>query len=1100
MRPPVDVHVQVTAMISDRARRAARARARKVDDVRVTESPSTLHPPPSTASPGAHGCYILLLLAVLVLPLFPAAAQERVLDDFETVEGWTTVTSDGVDLEVTSGEGYRGRGLRLDFDFHGGGGYAVVRKAIPLDLPPNYAFAFYMRGAAPANNVEFKLVDASGENVWWSNRRNVDFPEAWQPVVIRKRHISFAWGPKGGGDLDRVATLEIAITAGNGGQGSVWLDELTFHPLPEVTPYDLTPVVTAPGDAPDAILDGDPATAWHSGDTDSVVVTVDFLEPREYGGLVIDWHADDYATAYTVEISDDGRSWEATYTVDGGNGGRDYLYLPEHTSQYVRLVLRQSSRGRGFGIRDVEVKPLDFASSPNVLFEAMAEDAPRGRYPRYLTKEQAYWTVVGVSGDTEEALMNTDGLLEVGKTSFSIEPFLYVDGQLVTWNDAAATPSLEDGYLPVPSVAWRHDGLALTTTAYAAGEAGASVLYARYRLQNEGAESKRGTLALALRPFQVNPSWQFLNNPGGAARVETVAFDGRTVTVNGTKTVLALTPPGGFGASTFDRGEVVEYLATGLLPPSRAVSDARGYASGALTYPFELAPGAAYEVYVAVPFHAARLPLPETAEAAAELGEARLAEVVRTWRDALDRVEIEVPAEAERLVHTLKSTLAYILINRDGPAIQPGSRSYERSWIRDGALTSTALLQLGHTAEVRDFIAWYAGFQYPGGKVPCCVDHRGADPVPEHDSHGEFIYLVSEYYRYTRDVGFLAEMWPHVVGAVAYIDTLRHQRLTDDYRTPEQAHFYGILPPSISHEGYAAKPMHSYWDDLFALKGLKDAADMARVLGEEERAARFAALRDTFRTDLYASMRRAMEVHGIDYIPGAADLGDFDATSTTIAVAPVGELAHLPQPALQRTFDRYLEFFRNRRDGHLEWEAYTPYELRTVGTFVHLGRPAVAHELLDFFFADQRPAAWNAWAEVVWNDPAMPRFIGDLPHTWVGSDYVRSVRSFFAYEREEDDALVLGAGIPEAWVAGDGVRVRRLPTYYGPVNYTVRPEGTSVRIRLSGDVAVPPGGLVLRSPRAAPLQAVSVDGAPLTTFTDTEAVIHTFPADVVLSY
>ena len=40
--------------------------------------------------------------------------------------------------------------------------------------------------------------------------------------------------------------------------------------------------------------------------------------------------------------------------------------------------------------------------------------------------------------------------------------------------------------------------------------------------------------------------------------------------------------------------------------------------------------------------------------------------------------------------------------------------------------------------------AWYAPYQFASGKVPCCVDARGADPVPENDSQGEFIYAVAE--------------------------------------------------------------------------------------------------------------------------------------------------------------------------------------------------------------------------------------------------------------------------------------------------------------------------------------------------------------------
>src|SRR5262249_35316591 len=149
---------------------------------------------------------------------------------------------------------------------------------------------------------------------------------------------------------------------------------------------------------------------------------------------------------------------------------------------------------------------------------------------------------------------------------------------------------------------------------------------------------------------------------------------------------------------------------------------------------------------------------------------------------------------------TIKSTLAYILINRDGAAIHPGPRTYARSWIRDGSLSSTALLDMGFTQPVREFLRWYAQYQSADGRIPCCVDGRGADTVSENDSNGEFIYTVAEYYRFTRDVGFLTEMWPTVVRATQSIEALRRQRLTDTYRQPDKQAFYGLLPESISHE------------------------------------------------------------------------------------------------------------------------------------------------------------------------------------------------------------------------------------------------------------------------------------------------------------
>ena len=70
--------------------------------------------------------------------------------------------SDGTQLTIASDSGYRGRSMRLDFDFRGGGGYVIARRAIPITFPANYEVRFRVRGNAPANNLEIKFVDRSG--------------------------------------------------------------------------------------------------------------------------------------------------------------------------------------------------------------------------------------------------------------------------------------------------------------------------------------------------------------------------------------------------------------------------------------------------------------------------------------------------------------------------------------------------------------------------------------------------------------------------------------------------------------------------------------------------------------------------------------------------------------------------------------------------------------------------------------------------------------------------------------------------------------------------------------------------------------------------
>ena len=1012
---------------------------------------------------------MLFLVAALQGPV-----ADVVLDDFESTAGWTTAPSDGVSLSLHEDQGLTGKSMRVDFDFHGHGGYAVINKKFKLRVPENYEFTFKIRGPAPTNTLEFKLIDPSGENVWWSNQPDYVFPAEWKTVTRKKRHISFAWGPRGGGDLQDVAAIEFAITAGSGGKGSVWLDELRLTPLAREGPYTLNPRVVGPGMSghPGSMaMDRNVATSWRfPAGTTPRNLDIDFHRRREFGGLVIDWEKGSRPASYLVSTSIDGSAYNSVYTIGTSDRTRDYLFLPESDARFIRLTVGPSG---AVGLKEIEVKPLTWSSSKNEFLKAVSRDETLGNYPRFFTGKQSYWTVVGVSGDKHEGLLDSRGMLETGKAQFSIEPFIRIGTRFLSWANVSSRPFDAEEDLPIPSVTWSAFPIELTTTAYATGTPGSSQLFGSYRVRNMSGQPQKATLYLTLRPFQVNPPWQFLNTPGGVAPIDSISFDGNAVHVNGTLTVVPVSRPTLFGASSFDQENIVEALRRGAPPSATAAYDKLGLAAGVLGYDLTLAPNADSVIYVAVPMHDAK-PACMLAGCSEKWAAAQLDSARTWWRNALGQVKIQLPRSASRITQSIRSNLAYILINRDGPAIQPGSRSYERSWIRDGSLTSAALLRLGHSQEVKEFLEWFAGYQFENGKIPCCVDSHGAGPVPENDSHGQFIYLAAEYYRHTGDRATLEKVWPQIAKAFHYQDSLRLSRTTPEYQRGEKKVFYGLMPQSISHEGYSAKPMHSYWDDFFALRGFMDAAEIAKVLGKQE-AVHYAQVRDVFRRDFHASIRLAMKNHRIDFIPGAAELGDFDATSTTVGVNPAGELGSDIDPLIRKTFDKYYANFIRRRDSGKPWGAYTPYEWRTVGTYVRLGQRARAHEIADWFFGHQRPKEWHHWAEVVMEKVDSVQFIGDMPHTWVGSDFIRSVLDMFAYENDADSSLVIGAGIPMSWLRDPaGVGITRLSTHYGPLTYTMKSGPKGIDLMIDGGVRIPPGGIIIKPPVGATTKVTRV--------------------------
>jgi hypothetical protein len=414
---------------------------------------------------------------------------------------------------------------------------------------------------------------------------------------------------------------------------------------------------------------------------------------------------------------------------------------------------------------------------------------------------------------------------------------------------------------------------------------------------------------------------------------------------------------------------------------------------------------------------------------------------------------------------------------------------------------AAALLRMGCADEVRDFVRWYAPFQAPDGNVPCAVDRNGADWLPEHDSHGQLAFTVVEHFRLTGDLALARELWPAVRRAVAYLEALRDQRCTPEFEAPDRRACFGILPESASHEGYLAQPVHAYWDDFWALRGIADAAELARALGETNQAERLTALADSLRECLYASIQATIAARSLAYVPGSVEWADFDPAATATAITTTDAAQCLPPAALAFTYDEYLTGLRRRQSGETDWSNYSAYEIRILGALVRLGRRVEAHELLEFFLADRRPRPWNQWPEISWRDPRSPGHLGDVPHAWIGAEYVLALLGMLAHERPADGALVLAAGVSEAWLDAGGVAVEGLPTWWGPLHYTLKRLGPeALEVELRPGLRLPPGGIVLQPPLSRPLASAELDGGGPLAHDARSATLRCCPARVVLRF
>ncbi|MFZ4431501.1 MAG: hypothetical protein ACOYPS_14255, partial [Phycisphaerales bacterium] len=610
--------------------------------------------------------------------------------------------------------------------------------------------------------------------------------------------------------------------------------------------------------------------------TNSTRYELDFGAARPLGGLALRWAAGDaLPKAYEIQFSDGPvpSPWRTVATVKNRRTATHLIQLPDEQCNRLAIVVTGFASALPALLEKVEVLDSAVVDNPNTVAHEAAARARLGVYPKATRGEtQSNWTVLGAAGDAGEAMINEEGQIELGKSLASIEPFVVGQaGELLTWADASHTQSLSEGCLPIVTITRTYaNGLELVTTAVVAGAPGRSTLMTRYKLTGKTPLGLT-RLVLATRPFQVNPPWQFLNESGGVARVSEAQVDGTAgkptsrmvltmpTTDGAIRRTLRAFPPAAFGfASDAARGDLVEQLDTPGFEPSSLQTLARceqNRASAALVFSTNTKDPNSIDVVIAVPMgEAMDSTLASALDAAPTKAFADQLEQTRSfWHDKLYKVKFKVPAQAQTLIDAARSQIAYIHINRDGPGIQPGSRSYERSWIRDGSMTAMALLEFGQIDEAKAFVEWYAKYQFESGRVPCVVDSRGPDPVPENDSHGQLIFAIASVYRYTGDREFLARMEPHVHRAMTAIGNLLAERTTPKYASDEllterqqpgkpgvpARAFQGLMPESISHEGYSAVPMHSHWDNFFTLRGIRDAQFVATARSDPERARRY---------------------------------------------------------------------------------------------------------------------------------------------------------------------------------------------------------------------------------------------------------------------
>ena len=645
---------------------------------------------------------------------------------------------------------------------------------------------------------------------------------------------------------------------------------------------------------------------------------------------------------------------------------------------------------------------------------------PRGHLPFLVNLTQRNWTMVGNVGSPWEPIVDPRGLVTPWFDGWSLDWWIGADDRWHLPSREIAVRQRLLGAAPVVETAMRvpsGDAVQRVYAIQAGGDGGELVV-----VEIENRSPLPFVAALAVRPY----------NPEGLAVVERIGLVDRTVTVDGRPALLFPKAPARMAASTFHDGDSATAVIDGRAGttfPTRLKCEA-GLAQAAFLFPV----AHRATLRVALPIVPARrtrrrglarrrverLPeLPDTLPPAAA--------VATSW-EAQTRRGLRLELPDARLSEAVEANRRYLLLLHDGDTITPGPATYHRFWFRDAAYLLSALDRYGFHREVSEVLRSYPGRQH--------VDGFFFSQRQEWDANGAALWTLAEHWRLTHDRAVVELTTPAVARGVRWIERKRHAR-----RRRRDAEVRGLLPASISAE-HLGPFDYFYWDDFWALAGLRDGAALLTVAGDEPGAGQARQWAADMRSDLEASLALTATRLGTLAMPAGP--------RRRIDPAVIGSLvACHPLELLTADDVRVAETAATIRDRFCHGDAFFQGISHTgLGTYLTMQLAFV-----ELRAGDRRALGRLGWllgaATPTWTWPEAihPQLgggcMGDGHHGWAAAEFLSFVRALLVQEVLTPDGgagLALCSMLPEGW-RGQGIEVHDAPTHHGVVSFAVRWHG-----------------------------------------------------------
>jgi hypothetical protein len=306
--------------------------------------------------------------------------------------------------------------------------------------------------------------------------------------------------------------------------------------------------------------------------------------------------------------------------------------------------------------------------------------------------------------------------------------------------------------------------------------------------------------------------------------------------------------------------------------------------------------------------------------------------------------------------------------------------------------------------------------------------------------------MLSEHYLLTGSHSFLEEVYPFIAAKADLIIKMRHTRTPIKFYNEFITSEWGLEPHleimcAPARDGWVQGRMDHhyplYWVNGFCYLGLVRAAQCAEELGLDGSRYR----------DEAEQLQAAMLAH-------APALFGKNERDLVCAIWPT-EWASADDALIRERFDLWWDTVRYPQGSHHPERLWTYFEIGTAHNYMRLGQRERTWVSLDYALDHHTAPGLYTWPEgekdensalLLWERTrGWDRVDFVTPAGWTGAEMFLLLRNCLA--REDGDTLVLGEGIPKAWM-DVSFQVHNLPTAFGKLSYRYHAPDRTVEVQI----------------------------------------------------